>query len=64
MNVLLVTGGAKGVGRAIAAAFAHDGWAPVLLDVDEEAGRATVAEIGGELVCVDVTDRVHPRRRD
>lgn len=58
MNVLLVTGGAKGIGRAIAEAFARDGWIPVLVDTDEEAGQATANEIGGELFRADVTDQL------
>lgn len=38
----VVTGGALGVGRGIARAFAREGAAVLVADVDETAGRATV----------------------
>jgi NAD(P)-dependent dehydrogenase (short-subunit alcohol dehydrogenase family) len=45
-GVAVVTGAASGIGRASARAFAEEGRLVVLADVDEEAGRATAAEIG------------------
>jgi NAD(P)-dependent dehydrogenase (short-subunit alcohol dehydrogenase family) len=41
----LVTGGAAGIGRAIALRFSREGAAVALLDVDEPGGRAVAAEI-------------------
>jgi NAD(P)-dependent dehydrogenase (short-subunit alcohol dehydrogenase family) len=41
----LVTGGAQGIGRAIAVALARAGCDVALIDVDAAAGQATVAEI-------------------
>jgi NAD(P)-dependent dehydrogenase (short-subunit alcohol dehydrogenase family) len=43
--VALVTGGAQGIGRAVAERFVHDGSAVVILDPDEEACHETVAEL-------------------
>ncbi|OMP66204.1 SDR family oxidoreductase [Domibacillus epiphyticus] len=37
-KTVIVTGGANGIGKAIAAAFARDGAYTVILDVNEEAG--------------------------
>lgn len=55
---VFVTGAAAGIGRAIAARFARQGWTVGLYDIDAEAVRATAAELGGHTVtgCFDVTD--------
>jgi NAD(P)-dependent dehydrogenase (short-subunit alcohol dehydrogenase family) len=46
-RVALVTGGASGIGRATALRFAEEGAAVVVADVQDDAGRAVVAEIEG-----------------
>jgi NAD(P)-dependent dehydrogenase (short-subunit alcohol dehydrogenase family) len=45
-KVLVVTGGARGIGEAVARAFVQRGGRVVLADVDAELGRALAAEIG------------------
>jgi NAD(P)-dependent dehydrogenase (short-subunit alcohol dehydrogenase family) len=47
-QVVLITGGARGVGAAVAAELAHRGARVVLTDLDQAALDATVAEIGAE----------------
>lgn len=59
-QVSLITGGAMGIGKAIAMRFAGDGSDVVIADVDVEVGRQTVKEIESlgrkALFCrVDVT---------
>jgi NAD(P)-dependent dehydrogenase (short-subunit alcohol dehydrogenase family) len=51
----VVTGGAAGIGRAIAARLAREGAAVLVADVDEEAGRRAADEIGGTFAAADVT---------
>lgn len=46
-KVAVVTGGAKGIGAAIAETLAAQGAVVQILDVDEAAGRAVVEQLGG-----------------
>ena len=57
-KVAIVTGGAKGIGRAIAERFATDGARVVIADIDEKAGRSAAKEIGSaaRFVRCDVGD--------
>src|SRR5438034_10865606 len=45
-KVVIVTGGASGVGREDALLFAREGARVVVTDVNEAGGRAVAAEIG------------------
>lgn len=60
-KVVLLTGGAAGIGRAIARAFAAEGAWIALSDINAEAGTATVNELSqitrAEFHPLDVTDR-------
>ena len=59
-RAVLVTGGARGIGRAIAAAFADQRAQVVLADLDERAGEAAAAELraaGGRARAVRVDVR-------
>lgn len=58
-RVTLITGGASGIGRATAEAFAGEGARVVVCDVNEKAGQAVAKELGPEsgFYRVDVTDR-------
>ena len=56
-KVVLITGGANGIGAATAARFAAGGADVVVADFDEAAADKTAAEIGGRAVRCDVTSR-------
>jgi 2-hydroxycyclohexanecarboxyl-CoA dehydrogenase len=55
-RVAVITGGASGIGRACAAAFAAEGARPVVWDLDAAAAAAVAAEFNGVGVGVDVAD--------
>ena len=54
----LITGSARGIGRAFAEAYASEGATVAIADINLEAARKTAAEIGGKAYAVklDVTD--------
>ncbi len=54
-KLAFVTGGASGLGEAIARAYANEGAAVVIADIDAAGGAALAAEIGAEFVLLDVT---------
>ncbi|MEN9717166.1 MAG: hypothetical protein RIQ99_44, partial [Pseudomonadota bacterium] len=51
----VVTGGASGLGRASAEALAAQGLKVAIFDMNEEAGAAVAAQIGGLFCKVDIT---------
>ena len=52
----VVTGGASGIGAAIARQFAKDGLQVVVADRDTEGAEALAREIGGQAWTVDLSD--------
>jgi 3-oxoacyl-[acyl-carrier protein] reductase len=56
-QVAVVTGGARGIGRGIAAVLAAEGARVVVVDVDAEVGEETAAALGVLAIPADVTDR-------
>jgi NAD(P)-dependent dehydrogenase (short-subunit alcohol dehydrogenase family) len=57
-RVAVVTGGASGIGKALAKAFLAEGAKVVIADVEEPALKSAAEELGGEVMTVvtDVTD--------
>jgi NAD(P)-dependent dehydrogenase (short-subunit alcohol dehydrogenase family) len=58
-RVAVVTGGGRGIGKALALALTSEGCRVAIGDVDAASAQAAAAELGGETVGlhVDVTDR-------
>jgi NAD(P)-dependent dehydrogenase (short-subunit alcohol dehydrogenase family) len=52
----IVTGGASGIGAAVARALAAEGAKVVVADLQEDKGQALAEELGGAFVRVDVTN--------
>src|SRR2546427_11762051 len=55
-RVVIVTGGASGIGAATARAFSAEGARIVVADVDRERGREVAGATAGVFEAVDVAD--------
>jgi 3(or 17)beta-hydroxysteroid dehydrogenase len=58
----VVTGAARGIGRAIAARFHDEGAVAIVTDIDEAEGAETAAEIGCRFELLDVREEADWRR--
>lgn len=58
----VITGAARGIGRAIARRFREEGAIVILTDIDEAAGAAAAAEIGCQFETLDVREEADWRR--
>lgn len=54
-KIAFVTGGASGLGEAIARAYASEGASVIIADIDVAGGEALAAELGARFVHLDVT---------
>ncbi len=55
-RVVVVTGGASGIGLATAGVLVDRGWRVVIADIHEAANRDAAATLGAEAVAFDVSD--------
>ena len=56
MRTAVVTGAARGLGRAMTARLTADGFAVWAVDADEAAVKTTAGEVGATACALDVTD--------
>jgi len=61
-KVILITGGAQGIGAAIARAVAAEGAVPVIIDRCSDPARALQTETGGLAIILDLTSPENCRR--
>jgi 3-hydroxybutyrate dehydrogenase len=61
-RVAIVTGGASGIGKAVAEALAHGGDRVVVADLNEASGKEFADTIGGHFVKVDLSLRSDCKR--
>jgi len=54
--LVLVTGGARGIGEACAALLGKRGWRVIVADIADRAGEAVAERIGASFLHLDVTD--------
>jgi NAD(P)-dependent dehydrogenase (short-subunit alcohol dehydrogenase family) len=54
-RVAVITGAGSGIGLATARRFATEGARVVVVDVNQDSGKAAAEEVGGEFVPADVT---------
>ena len=53
---IIITGGAKGIGKGISKQLAQEGATPLIIDLDQEAATALIQEMGrGDFVAIDLT---------
>jgi 3-oxoacyl-[acyl-carrier protein] reductase len=55
-KLALVTGGARGIGAAIARRFSEEGARVVVNDLDPAGAEKTALDVGGEAIAADVSD--------
>jgi L-fucose dehydrogenase len=55
-KVIIVSGGAKGIGRAICELLAEEGARPVILDIDRDAGKDVASKLSSQFVGLDLND--------
>ena len=61
-RIAIVTGGASGIGKAVAEALAHGGDRVVVADLNEASGKEFADTIGGHFVKVDLSLRSDCKR--
>jgi NAD(P)-dependent dehydrogenase (short-subunit alcohol dehydrogenase family) len=61
-KICIITGGARGIGRAIAGLFQDEGGLVILTDIDEVGGTNAAAELGCRFERLDVREELDWRR--
>ena len=58
-KICVVTGGARGIGKGICAAFVREGANVILTDVDEDEGAKAAKKLGCEFFPLDIREEAH-----
>ena len=58
-KIALVTGAARGIGKAIATLFVKEGATVIVTDILTEQGKQTAHEIGADFLTLDVSKEAH-----
>jgi NAD(P)-dependent dehydrogenase (short-subunit alcohol dehydrogenase family) len=56
MSIVVVTGGAGGIGQVICRTLADEGWTVVVCDINAEGAEAVARDVGGHARRLDITD--------
>lgn len=61
-KVVCITGAGRGIGYALAEAFAHEGARVVILEANTQSGAAAAEKLGAAFIPLDVTDAAAVQR--
>ena len=55
-KIAVITGGGRGIGKAIANQYSEQGATVIIAEFDENSGKNTADEIGGRFFKTDISD--------
>ena len=55
-KIALVTGGGRGIGKAIVHQYSDEGATVIIAEFDENSGKETAESVGGYFVKTDISD--------
>ena len=58
-KIAVITGGGRGIGKAIANQYSEQGATVIIAEFDENSGKNTAGEIGGRFFKTDILSLIH-----